>query len=174
MRIPFVICLFPFALVAQDAAYHDPGLKKIAQVAIVCKDIEASSRRWAEVLGMDAPKINITRPGSEVKVVFHGKPSNDRAKLAFFPTGQVVIELLEPVGPSTSWKEELDAHGESVHHLGFQVQDLERTVRYFESNGMGVVHRGRYDKDNGDYVYVDTRKQLGVIIELLHSDAPAK
>lgn len=174
MQRAFLLTLLPLALPGQDSAYHDPGLKKVAQVAIVCKDIEASSRRWAEVLGMDAPKISITRPGSEVKVTFRGKPSNDRAKLAFFPTGQVVIELIEPVGPNTSWKEELDAHGESVHHLGFQVQDLERTVRYFESQGMGVIHRGRYDKDNGDYVYVDTRKQLGVIMELLHSDAPAK
>ena len=174
MNLTYAALLLPFAAFAQDAAWHDPGFKKVAQIAIVCKDIEASSRRWAEVLGMDAPKIAITRPGSEVKVIFRGKPSNDRAKLAFFPNGQVAIELIEPVGSNTSWKEELDAHGESVHHLGFQVQDLERTVRYFESKGMGVIHRGRYDKDNGDYVYVDTRKQLGVVIESLHSDATPK
>jgi hypothetical protein len=36
---------------------------------------------------------------------------------------------------------------------------------------MGVIHRGRYDGDNGDYVYVDTKDQLGVTVELLHSDA---
>ena len=33
--------------------YHDPGFKKIIQVALVVKDIEASSRRWAELLGQE-------------------------------------------------------------------------------------------------------------------------
>ena len=30
--------------------------------------------------------------------------------------------------------------------------------------------RMRYDSDNGTYVYVDSRKALGVTLELLHSD----
>lgn len=158
---------------AQDVPYHDPGMRKIVQVAIVCKDVAACSARWANVLGMPAPKIQTTRPGHEVRVIYHGKPSEGQAKLAFFQTGQTVIELIEPVGDNTSWKEGLDQNGESVHHLGFQVQDLDKTVASFEKQGMGVVHRGRYDSNDGDYVYLDTRDKLGVTIELLHSDPKA-
>ncbi len=158
------------ALGAGELTYHDPGMKKIAQVAIVCKDIQACSKRWADVLGMPASPAQTTRPGHEVKVLYKGKPSEGQAKLVFFQTGQTVVELIEPVGKDTSWKDGLDQNGESVHHLGFQVEDLDKTVASFEKAGYPVVHRGRYDKDNGDYVYVDTKAKLGVIVELLHSD----
>ena len=54
--------------------YHDPGLKKVVQVAIVVRDIEASSKLWAELLGMPVPEISTTRPGHEVKEIYRGKP----------------------------------------------------------------------------------------------------
>lgn len=156
---------------AQDAPYVDPGLKKIVQVAIVCKDIEASAQRWSTILGMPVPPISTTRPGHEVKVMYRGKPSEGQAKLTFFNLGQVVLELIEPVGKNTSWKQHLDEHGEGVQHLGFQVVDPEKAVDSLTAQGMPVFHRGRYDKDNGDYIYMDSAKALGVVVELLHSDA---
>ena len=155
---------------AQDQLYHDPGMQKIVQVAIVCKDIDASAKRWANLLGVEVPKIVTTRPGKEVNVTYYGKPSNGRAKLAFFKMGQVSLELIEPVGENTSWKHVLDANGEGVHHLGFQVVDLEKTAETLQKLGMKEEHRGRYDSNNGTYVYFDSRKPLGTTVELLHSD----
>jgi catechol 2,3-dioxygenase-like lactoylglutathione lyase family enzyme len=165
-----LISIFTAMAAAAQEPYRDPGMRKIVQVAMVCKDVAACSARWANVLGMPVPKITTTRPGHEVQVMYRGKPSEGQAKLAFFQTGQTVIELIEPVGQGTSWKEGLDQNGEGVHHLGFQVEDLDKTIAAFEKEGMPVVHRGRYDSDNGTYVYLDTRDKLGVTIELLHSD----
>jgi methylmalonyl-CoA/ethylmalonyl-CoA epimerase len=163
------------ALQANNASaqskYQDPGLKKVIQVAIVVRDIEATSKRWSEVLGMPVPPIHTTRPGHEVKVVYRGKPSEGQAKLTFFNLGQVVLELIEPVGEGTSWKEFLDKKGEGVQHLGFQVVDPDKATQALEQEGMPVLHRGRYDSDDGTYIYVDSQKALGVVIELLHSDS---
>jgi methylmalonyl-CoA/ethylmalonyl-CoA epimerase len=159
-------------LAAQPEPYRDPGMKTVVQVAIVCKDIEAVSRRWAELLGVAPPKINLTRPGREVKLIYRGRPSDGRVKLAFLRLGQVVLEFLEPVGGETSWSEHLEKRGEGVHHLGFQVADLDKTVEALKGLGFAEQHRGRYDQDNGTYVYFDTAAGLGVTIELLHSDAP--
>ncbi|MEK7404798.1 MAG: VOC family protein [Acidobacteriota bacterium] len=159
---------------AQEETYRDPGMKTIVQVAIVCGDIEATSKRWANLLGVAQPKITLTRPGREVKVTYRGRPSEGRVKLAFIRMGQVVLELMEPVGGDTSWKEYLDKHGEGVQHIGFQVTDLEKTVATLKSLGMPELHRGRYDNDNGTYVYFDSQPSLGVTVELLHSDPPAK
>ena len=171
--------LLAFALLvpcapAQTPAGLDPGLANIVQVAIVTRDIEGSVKRWASVLGMEIPKITTTRPGEEVKVVFQGKASKGQAKLAFFKMGQVVLELIEPVGKDTSWKQYLDQHGEGVQHLGFQVKDLDQAIANGQKAGMPVLHRGRYDKDNGDYLYLESEKALGVTLELLHSDPPQK
>ncbi len=177
MRTSWRICLFlaavmtlPSSFFSSDARYQDPGLKKVIQVAIVVRDIEASSRRWADLLGMPVPSIRTTRPGHEVKMIYRGKPSEGQAKLAFFNLGQVVLELIQPVGGGTSWKEYLDVRGEGVQHLGFQVSDPDKASKSLEDAGLPVVHSGRYDSDDGTYIYHDSLKALGVMIELLHSD----
>ena len=169
-----VLALIPFLglpLAAQTATpVKDPGFEKIVQIAIVTRDIEASAKRWSALLGIPQAPITTTRPGQEVKVVYRGKPSSGQAKLTFFKTGQVVVEMIEPVGPNTAWKEYLDKYGEGVQHVGIQVADLEGSVKRIEQLGYPEIHRGRYDKDNGTYVYFDTVKQLGTVIELLNSD----
>ncbi len=150
--------------------YHDPGMEKVIQIAIVVEDIETAAKRWAELLGKPVPEIRTTRPGKEVDVIYRGKPSNGQVKLTFFILGEVVIELLEPINEGTAWKEFLDENGEGVQHIGFKVMDVEKTSAELEKAGYPEIHRGRYDSDDGTYIYYDTQDALGVVIELLHSD----
>ena len=166
----FLLVLIPAVAPAQSPAYHDPGMVAVTQVAIVCRDIDATSKRWAAVLGIDPPQVRTTKPGHEVKVMFKGHPSEGQAKLAFIKLGQVTLELIQPVGGDTSWKQFLDANGEGVQHIAFQVTDLAKTIKGFGDGGMTVLHQGRYDDDSGAYVYVDSAKALGVTLELLHAE----
>jgi catechol 2,3-dioxygenase-like lactoylglutathione lyase family enzyme len=173
MKTIGLFCLAALA-VAQAQPYRDPGIGKIVQIAIVCKDIDKCSERWSRLLGQPAPKPRTTLPGEEVRMVYRGRPSNGQVKLTFFKTGDAVLELMQPVGQGTHWKEHLDQYGEGVHHIAFKVKDLEKTIAALEADGMPVLHRGRYDSNDGDYVYVDSREKLGVTVELLHSDDPSK
>jgi hypothetical protein len=106
--------------------------------------------------------------------MYRGKPSTGQVKLTFFRTGEATLELMQPVGPDTHWKEHLDKFGEGVHHIAFRVKDLEKTLAGFEAEKMPVLHRGRFDSNDGDYVYVDSQDKLGVTVELLHWDNPAR
>jgi hypothetical protein len=63
---------------------RDPGLKAIVQIAVVCRDIEVTAGRWAAFLGVEVPAISVTGTGNECGMVYQGKPSNARCKLAFF------------------------------------------------------------------------------------------
>ncbi len=173
-KLMLFLTLLPVLAPCQQPAYVDPGMKSVVQVAIVCRDIEATSKRWASVLGVEPPQIRTTKPGHEVKESYRGRPSEGQAKLAFIRLGQVTLELIQPVGGNTSWKEFLDANGEGVQHIAFQVQDLDKTVKSFEGMGAPVLHQGRYDDDSGAYVYMDSRKPLGVTLELLHSEPRKK
>ena len=174
MKALFV--LFNVAVMfAQSPAYRDPGIGKVVQIAIVCKDVNACSQRWSRLLGKPAPPARTTVPGHEAKVMYHGKPSEGQGKLTFFSMGQdLTLELLEPVGPDTFWKEHLDRWGESVHHIAFKIKDLDKTIDSFNQEGMPLIQRGRFDTNNGDYCYMDTKGKLGVTIELLHWDDPSK
>ncbi len=168
--IPLFVAFAAAAGLGQEAPYVDPGMKKIVQIAIVCRDVQACSERWGRMLGTKPAPVRTTLPGRDVKLLYHGKPSDGQIKLTFFNTGEAVLELMQPVGGPTAWKDHLDQHGESVQHLAFKVVDLEKTIQSLALQGMPVIHRGRFDTDNGDYVYVDSQDKLGVTIELLHWD----
>jgi catechol 2,3-dioxygenase-like lactoylglutathione lyase family enzyme len=174
MRFLPVFFLLPFAAAAQEPPHQDPGIGKIVQIAIVCKDIDACSQRWSRVLGQKAPAPRTTVPGEQARVIYRGKPSKGQVKLTFFKTGDAVLELMQPIGPDTHWKEHLDRWGEGVHHIAFKVVDLEKTLERLKAEGMPVIHRGRFDSNDGDYVYVESKDKLGVTLELLHWDDPAK
>jgi methylmalonyl-CoA/ethylmalonyl-CoA epimerase len=162
-------------VLAQSRPERDPGFKTITQVALVTKDIEVSAKRWAALLGVEIPPISTTRPGSEVHMTYQGKPSNSQAKLAFLKAGQVTVELIQPLGPNTSWMKFLSEHGEGVHHIAFNVQNLAKSEGELKALGYDEIHSGRWagdsDGNNGTYVYFDSTKDLGLMIELLNADS---
>lgn len=137
----------------------------VAQIAIVVHDIEEACKRWAQILGQPVPNVIITQPGNEVNMTYRGQPSNAQAKLAFFNLGQVQLELIEPVGEPSTWKEALDKNGESVHHIAFWTEDMQASADFLKQHDIPLVQRG--DMGEGQYAYFDAQQQLGVQIELL-------
>jgi hypothetical protein len=153
---------------------NDSGFKTIIQIAIVCKDIEITAKRWAALLGIDPPKSFTTDPGHACDMIYRGKPSNAQAKLAFLETGACQLELIQPLGPGSSWQEQLDQCGESIHHIAFKVKNLDNSLRACHEMGMPVLHQGRFGGKDGGYAYLDSKAQLGAVIELLHWDKETK
>ena len=141
------------------------GSTTLAQVAIVVRDIEESSKRWAEILGQPIPNIITVAPGSEVAMTYRGGPSDAQAKLAFFNLGQVQLELIEPMGGKSTWQEALDKNGESVHHLAFWVEGMQKSVDFLAQHSVPMIQRG--DMGEGQYAYFDGEERLGVVLELL-------
>ena len=141
------------------------GSTQLAQVAVVVHDIEEMSRRYAAVFGLPVPEIIVTQPGSEVAQTYRGIPSDAQCKLAFFKLGQVDLELIEPMGGASTWQEALDKRGQSLHHIAFWVDGMQRSVDFLRTQGLEMAQRG--DMGDGQYVYMDAEAQLGVTIELL-------
>jgi len=144
------------------------GTTTVTQVAIVVRDIEAKARAWARILSLPMPAIVVTDPVELAHTEYRGQPSPARAKLAFFQLGQVSLELIEPIGGPSTWQEHLDAHGESLHHIAFQIQGMQDKLAYLDANGIPLVQRGEYK--GGRYAYVDGMQALSVVLELLEDD----
>jgi methylmalonyl-CoA/ethylmalonyl-CoA epimerase len=144
----------------------DPGIRKLAQVALVCRDIHAAVARWSAVLGVPPPKVLTTDPGSKCAMVFRGRPSDAQCHLAFFDLGGVQLELIQPLGGDSSWQEGLDRNGEGFHHLGFQVENVEQAKAKLAEQGAPELHSGTFT--GGGYVYVESAPSLGVTLELLY------
>jgi methylmalonyl-CoA/ethylmalonyl-CoA epimerase len=143
------------------------GSNVITHVGIVVKDIEKSSKAYAELLGMDVPPWEMTDPVELSHTQFRGQPSKARAKLVFFQLGNIVIELIEPVGGPSTWQEFLEAKGEGVHHIAFEIQGMDKRVAGLKARGIPLIQRGDYE--GGRYGYLDGVPKLGVILELLEN-----
>jgi len=140
--------------------------RRICQIALVVRDIETTARNYAEVFGLPMPRIFTLPPVEEAHTSFHGQLTRSRAKLAVFDLGSVVLELTEPDDEPSSWREFLDTKGEGVHHIGFMVDDLPRSLEALRKRGIPERHSGDYP--GGRYVFVESAAQLGVILNVKH------
>jgi hypothetical protein len=140
----------------------------VCQVGLVVHNIEEIALHWAKVLGTEVPPVIITGPQEEAHTEYRGQGTAARAKLAFFPMGQVTIELIEPGPEPSTWREFLDAHGQGIHHIAFQINGMKQTIELLGEQKMSLVQKGDYP--GGRYAYIDAIPQLGVILELLEND----
>ncbi len=139
----------------------------ITQVGIIVKDIDKMSKAWANLLGVEAPRWSLTDPLERSHAKYKGQPTTARAKLVFFDLGQVQLELIEPVGGPSAWKDFLDRNGEGVQHIAFLIKDMDGQIRVLERLGMPAIQRGDYT--GGRYGYIDSNSKLGVMLELLEN-----
>ena len=145
------------------------GTDIVCQVGLIVNDIQRTAQKYVEVLGMPQPPIIVT-PGYDVsKTTYKGAPSDATAKLAFFDFGQLQLELIEPDEQPSVWRDYLDEHGESVHHIAFMVKDTESAVKHLQKHGIAVLQQGLYADGSGMYTYVDSAPALGVMVELLQN-----
>lgn len=143
------------------------GNGQITQIGLVVNNIEEASKKWAAILGFEeVPAVIITDDYKKANTQFEGKPTEARAKLAFFRLENITIELIEPVGKKSTWYKHLKKHGEGIHHIAFGVDGMENNVQYLEKRGGNLVQKG--DFTGGSYSYVDMQN-VGVIVELLTS-----
>ncbi|MBN2411380.1 VOC family protein [candidate division KSB1 bacterium] len=143
------------------------GTQKVTQIGLIVKDIEKSSRAYAEFFGMEQPEIIITDPLEKANTNYKGNSTTARAKLAFFNFDNITIELIEPVGEPSTWQDFLTTNGDGVHHIAFEVKDAGDKISQLEKKGMPLIQRGDYE--GGCYNYIETTPQLGVLVELLEN-----
>jgi catechol 2,3-dioxygenase-like lactoylglutathione lyase family enzyme len=160
-----VMCTTPMG--AQAPAREGFGGLEVTQIAFVVRDADAAARSWGALLGVEVPAAIVTDPLEQAHTAYRGAPTEARAKLAFVRLKNLTIELIEPIGGPSTWQEHLDAHGESVHHIAFNVADLPASIARAEQHGGTKVQSG--DFTGGSYTYLDMPAPFNVMIELLTS-----
>ena len=137
----------------------------LCQVGIVVKNADRMAAKLSQLTGLDVPATIITDDYEKARTQFRGSPSPAKAKLIIFNMGQVAIEIIEPIGGPSTWREFLEARGEGVHHIAFTVQDASRSADGLAANGIPAIQSGVFE--GGKYIYSDGEKELTVILELL-------
>ena len=146
------------------------GTTVVTQVAILVHDIEKTAQVYADFLGVPKPNIQITDPIEKSKATYKGKPTPARTKLAFFKVGpSLELELIQPDNEPSTWRDDLNRKGEGVHHIAFQIKGMKEKVSALEQEKIRLLQSGEYT--GGRYAYMDSTRDLKVILELLENDS---
>jgi methylmalonyl-CoA/ethylmalonyl-CoA epimerase len=131
-------------------------VKKIDHIGIVVKDVEKSLRRYEELLGL---KLKETE---ELEV------AGDMYRVAFLPIEEVNLELVYTTAKTGMAAEFMRNHGEGIHHIAFEVEDLEKTFNELRAKGTKFVWDKIVAGSRGSRIaYVEPEEFNGVYIELI-------
>lgn len=130
--------------------------KRIDHVAIIVRNIEQALIFYRDTLGIV--------PG-EIKEV----PS-EQVRIAFLPMGGPggsEIELLEPTTPDSSLSRFLEKHGEGLHHICLEVEDIDAALHEMQEKGAQVLDKEPRIAAEGRAIFLHPRGTNGVLLELL-------
>ena len=128
-------------------------IKKIDHIGIVVKDIEAALKVYRDALGLELTRVEFV-PEQAVKI-------------AFLPTGESEIELVQPTTDDSGIARYLAKRGEGVHHICLEVDDIEATLAQMAAQGLEMIdQKPRVGSGGQKYAFVHPRSAHGVLIEL--------
>jgi len=91
-------------------------------------------------------------------------------KFKYVDLGNVQLQLCQPDAEDGPQRRFLDAHGEGVFHLGFDVPDCDAAERVGFAQGLAPLMRGRR-ADRSGFTFFDTLREAGVVLEVRSSPA---
>jgi len=110
---------------------------KLDHMAVVVRDIEKAVEFYSKAFGLDFEEI--AQHELPADVITRGKPTPFTMKVSFAQMGPIRLELVQVVEGECLYTEFLKEQGEGVHHLGYEVADLEKEVANAEAQGLEMI-----------------------------------
>jgi methylmalonyl-CoA/ethylmalonyl-CoA epimerase len=132
-------------------------LGRIHHVAYVVADIDAALERLGATFGL-RPALREVMADQGVEAVFCG------------PAG-AAVELIRPLDADGAIARFLDARGEGLHHVAFEVDDLDAALADLRARGAELIdERPRHGLGGHRVAFVHPRSANGVLTELVEAE----
>jgi methylmalonyl-CoA/ethylmalonyl-CoA epimerase len=125
--------------------------KKIDHIAIAVGNLGESRKRLEELLG--------------AKFIVESPNEKDQYRVAIFRVGENIFSLLEPTSPDSFVAKHIERHGETMQHMGIEVDDIQKFMDHLQAHG---VKFSNYTEVAGvrKEVLVGPKNPLGVILQV--------
>jgi methylmalonyl-CoA/ethylmalonyl-CoA epimerase len=127
-------------------------ITKINHVAIVVPDIDGALDFWRDALGLDLHHVEDV-------------PSQ-KAMVAFLPTGESEVELVQPTAEDTGAAKFLKERGAGMHHLCFEVDDLDGMMANLREKGVRLINEMPVELEGRRLIFIHPKSANGVLVEL--------
>jgi methylmalonyl-CoA/ethylmalonyl-CoA epimerase len=127
--------------------------EKVEHIGIAVKNISESIKLFEVLLNSPCYKTETVE--------------SEKVVTAFFKTGETKIELLESSSPESAISKFLDKRGEGLHHIAFEVADIEREMTRLKENGYHLLRDKPFrGADNKLVCFIHPKSCNGVLVEL--------
>ncbi len=118
------------------------------------------------------PALEIYRDGLELEVAHREVVSEQGVEAVLLDVGENHVELLAPLGPDTPVGKFLARQGPGLHHVAYQVEDIEATLDALKKAGMQLIDEQPRGGIRGSRVaFVHPRATAGVLTEIVQPAA---
>jgi methylmalonyl-CoA/ethylmalonyl-CoA epimerase len=128
-------------------------MEKLEHIGIAVKDIKMANALFSGLLGRSAYKVE------EVE--------SEGVRTSFFEISGLKIELLEATRPDSAIAKFIEKRGEGIHHLAFEVADIDRSLSEYREKGFELINQHPKDgADNKRIAFLHPKSTNGVLVEL--------
>ena len=130
-----------------------PSIKRVDHIAIVVDDIDAALGFWRDALGLELQYVEDV-------------PDQDSI-VAFLPAGDSEVELVKPTDDGTGIARYLGKHGPGVHHICFEVDDIDESLAMLTEKGIRLINDTPKIGTGGKKIaFIHPESTHGVLVEL--------
>jgi len=126
---------------------------KVEHIGIAVKSFDTAIPLYTKLLNTDCYKRELV--------------ASEQVNTAFFRQGETKIELLESIDPDGVIARFIAKKGEGVHHIAFEVADIEAEMERLRGEGFTILNdKPKKGADNKLICFVHPKDTNGVLIEL--------
>lgn len=128
----------------------------IDHIGIAVDDLEAAIETYESLLNAECYKREVVE--------------DQQVETAFFRAGESKVELLGATDPDSVIAKYLAREGEGMHHMAFEVEDIEAQMERLREKGFTVLSdKPSRGADNKLVAFVHPKDSHGVLVELCQS-----
>jgi catechol 2,3-dioxygenase-like lactoylglutathione lyase family enzyme len=143
-------------------------LKRLVQIGIVVADRDQTTHLLTSLFGIGPFRLVEWPDRAESKYYYRGAEEHIRIRQAFVQLGDVEVELIQPLEGRSGYSDFLDQTGGGIHHVLFEVSDIDPVIQELAKSGVTVLQSGTGLRPGTRWVLLDTREMLGFYVELRH------
>lgn len=127
---------------------------KISHIGIAVKQLEKHLPFYQEVLGLKLEKIET------IEI--------EKVRVAFLIIGNARIELLEPLNNQSTIQKYIEKHGEGIHHIAIEVDQLDERLKRMKKEGIQLLNDKPLPGALGsERSFIHPKSAGGVLFELV-------
>ncbi|MHB0856873.1 MAG: VOC family protein [Anaerolineae bacterium] len=143
--------------------------RNVAQIGVVVRDLERTTELLSAIFGIGPFRKIVYPPAGrdDMQRRYFGQEGDFCYVEAFADLGNVELEIIQPISGKSIWSDFLAAHGEGIHHIRFNVDDMQAVTDYLASHDICVGMSGNGLRPGTQWANFDCEGKIGFTIEIM-------